>query len=296
MSSDFDRGRNLAVLLAGRGPVSQQVLQGLLSDVCGSDVRLASSFRMLLSNSLYISALCHDEPITDAQLLALLDIARDGLSVTLFDSVQDFLMGYASHANRSICREGPHEGGTEPVAMHSRDTKRGHFPLVSSLSTSDAEPATVYASAAEPKQSGAPATPSGAPNQPRSKAQLRIFIGAAVLLAGVLVSFKVPALCEPFGLCLNSTKTDEPKDGKPKPEPATAAPPRESTSQPTPAALVPEDGDARPESLPSPKSESPSRVSQERPAPAYPRQPTYQRPQFSESPAPNAPLREEPLW
>lgn len=265
---------------------------------------------MLLSNSLYVSALCHEGPITDAQMLALLDLAKDGLSSSLFDRVQDFLRGYASLGNPAFFGDPPNVQFDSPAADYSGtvvdySVRSAPNPFGGSAADEN-EPATVYASAPADTSTSATAGSSSAPASPprsRSTPQLKLLIAMGVLLAGVFASLKVPALCEPFGLCSSARDNVELKPGEPEGAPSGTGETLKSSSSPS---VRVGEGDADRAPVQAPPSAAGPRMSQARVPAAPPRQspsspssayqPSYQPPQARESPAPSAPLREEPLW
>lgn len=265
---------------------------------------------MLLANSLYVSALCHEAPITDAQMLALLDIARDGLSSSLFDRVQDFLRGYTSLTNPTVFKDPPNVQFASPDADYSgtvvdHSVRSAPNPFGGSAADKS-EPATVYASASTNTSTSATAGSSAASALPlgsRPTPQLKLLIATGVLLAGVFASFKVPALCEPFGLCSSEHDNVESKPGEPKDTPLSAEDTQKPLSSPSArvgevdadSGLVPTaPSNAGPRTTQAHAPASPLRPSLRSPSPAY--QPSYQPPQVRESPSPSAPLREEPLW
>jgi hypothetical protein len=241
-------------------------------------------------------------------MMALLEMARDGLSSSLFDRVHDFLRGYASVGNPAVFRDVPNVQFASPKVDYSgtviEESVRSERNPFGCSSADEDEPATVYASAAaEPSTSANAAayTASASPPHSRPTPQLKFLIATGVLVAGVFASFKVPALCEPFGLCSSGRK-----NVKSKPRELKGAP--SGTAQTVPSSSPPSalrgEGDAESVATPAAPSAAGPRLPQARVPAAPPRQsttrpayqPSYQPPQAIQSPAPSAPLREEPLW
>lgn len=330
MTSDFDYGRQLAVTLAPLRPLDKQRFLNLLNDVLGSEVNLAGAFQMLLRHSLFVSAfLGRAQSISNAQFLALLDVARDCLSEELLVRLEKFLQGYCSSLDPSFV---PPASTTQLGSDFKSQLDSSPAPaayvdqLLDPRTVHDASDlnATVLVdlpsqasavgahsmSAAPGVQSVFPANPvnsaSSVTPPPQQKLSAFVLIGLFVAVIVVIpalgfAAFRLTGICAAFNVC--GTSETKPKSND------ESSPQNKGNDRRLPVNPKPSAGSApSPGGTPLPSGSSgQSQESSANPARATPAPPLVQ---LSPPPAPQvpyqppsapasgggAPLREEPLW
>lgn len=322
LSVDSDAGRRFAGLLESSSrPLNQQTLQALLSDIVGADVGLASAFRLLLNHAVYVEFFSATS-INAAQCHSLTSIAVDSLAPQLAERIADFLEGYRAARFPAAAPGLPAAASAAQFTQDSHPPTEVDFGPAGHGSAAGDCPPTEYerpAAADAPPSPAATgqATGQSAPQSTRvqpaggttdGSLPFRAIAIVLAMVAGVALLFRVPALCEPIGLCsAPSSRGDEPGSEPPaagtvtgqKSAPTDSAPSSSSTFSAPPsvppsasAGASPSRGSAEPASdLVRPPLE---RTAQ-RPSPSLPRsQPTA--PPSAPAPSAGPPLRDEPLW
>lgn len=309
MSIDSDAGRRFAGLLESSSrPMNQRTLLALLNDIVGSDVGLASAFRLLLGHPVFVEFFSATS-MNAAQCYSLRTIAVDSLAPQLAERIVEFLEGYRA------ARFPSPEPGMPAAPSVTQFTQDSHSPTEVDFGPAGHGsavgdcPATEYerSAAADVPSSPAATAPSSAhstgtqPARGATDGRLPFMVIAIVvaMIAAVAMLFRVPALCKPFGLCpAPSSRDDEPLSEPPaagtargqKPVPNDLAPSSLSTPSvppPVSAGASPSRGAAEsdPELIRPPLVRMPRR-----PSPSVPSsQPTA-------PPSAGPPLRDEPLW
>jgi len=280
LSPDYDLGCQFArVLKASSGASAPSLnpyrLSGLLADVAASDQALVSAFRLLLGQPLFVEFFSGRQP-GQAQYHSLVALAQESLAPALALRVAEFLDGYLAHFT------GGSAGPVTPFPVNFQaDLDIQPTVVVEDLASpsnpSQQEPATVYAPDSSPSSAHSASIPEPITRTPGAKLPIKALVLFGFSCLALFAVFKVPALCEPFGLCSDSGSEQEDGPTKKKSSVKPSAPTTEPQAlQDQPKSLPPSTPSARPS---SPRSDW-SGSSQSMPA----------------SPPPSAPLREEPLW
>lgn len=292
MDKDYQLGQGFSECTQKIRPDNQQKLLAIFSDFAGSDHEIISAFRLLFGNPLYITLFLERRPINLGQIASLTSIAKSSLSPNLATRAESFVLGYygvtldgkASQASSMP----PSSPQTQPKerSAEQQPTSAGYASVTSEESTlfADEDPIRGAANADAPHQE-----PVGASSNSIKTANLKPLVFAIMAVLFGVALFKVPAVCEPFGLCEKRDNPDQKDtdknrsgDAQKKPDSLEPTPPSE-TAQPQQPQL---EDLALPAPAPAPQSPPQAR------APAPMPQPVY-------TPAPqpeSAPLRDEPLW
>lgn len=285
MSSDFTLGQKFFAQIERLKPDNAQKLLALLSDSAGADEELASAFRLLFAKPVYVSLFLAGTRPNSAELASLSSISSRCLSSVLAARVQDFVSGYFSLAV---------DDGSSLVSDSSKQSQSVSVKSVASFpasvrppSVADQEAATLFVDDAALNEQDVSGVPLQAGVKPESSKGVGvplkpIVLGCTAILI-VFASFKVPAICEPFGLC--DKKSDAAEDKKKESTPAgdSVVPKPESEE---PSAAVPAD--------PPPASPAPPQVMDS--PPQRPQAPVRSRPPAPSPSRESAPIREQPLW
>lgn len=266
MGDDFELGRKLVASIASQGGIQPQRVMALITDVIGDDVELSSSFRLLLAHPVFVQFFASSSPEIAPRLTTLLDLSRQSLAPRLSIRVEDFLRGYLSTLEPSN------------VFIHSSHSSPA-FPVSVPANTSIQEPATVYADSVNSGREGSSVQLISPASQFSLKSSsVKQLLGVVAVFAAAIAAFRVPALCEPFGLCPGSDSNIDPPrppSKSVKVDPAAASPVGSSSSSSVNSATV------RSEHVPprvAPSQQSPSPGGQ---PPVRANQPVY---------------RDSPLW
>ena len=285
MSSDFTLGQKFFAQIERLKPDNAQKLLALLSDSAGDDEELASAFRLLFAKPVYVSLFLAGTRPNSAELASLSSISSRCLSSALAARVQDFVSGYFSLAveeRSSLVSDS--SNSIQSVSVRSIAS----FPAsVRPPSVPDQEAATLFVDDAALNEQDVSGVPLQAGVKPESSkgfgVPLKPIVLACAAILIVFASFKVPAICEPFGLC--DKKSDAPEDKKTESDPADDSVVPKADSE-EPSVAVPADPPSA-SPAPTPVIESPPQ--------------RLQAPVRSRPPAPtpsreSAPIREQPLW
>lgn len=281
MNDDFLLGREFYSRTEGLNPDSSQKLLALVIDFTGADDELASAFRLLFSNPIYASLFIARKNPSIAELASLSSLSSRCLSSALAARVDNFARGFFASgpssqlAQDSVYSEIGKTNLSEPVAS---------FPKVSrESSTADFEDATLFVdetgSVESPASGSAVLEDKPQKVSKNSVLPTKTIVFICIGLAAVIASFKVPAICEPFGLC--DKKSEKSSDKNPGSE-------SESTISDPESELPPE---AVPDSPPvgpdSPATEA---------SPRYSEAPVHSRPPVASPSRDVPPSRDQPLW
>ena len=282
MDADYLLGRKFSAGVQKLRPRTLQTLSAIFSDYVGSDTDLSSSFRLLFGNQLYLNLFLSEGEASVAELSSLLAIAKESLSPVLATRAESFVRGFFDSADiRTL------DFSANSCANSDVNPKPSNVPSYenyASVNSPIAEHATIFADD-EPISSSPPTSKSHNNSSspvaaPRSSLNLKQFFLLALLAVIGFSVFKVPAICEPFGLCDKKVKSGKPsvsgERNKAKVQNNSNRLSPNSNMQKTPSAV-----DTQSRIIP--KSQVPARP---QPAPYNPGQPA----------ADSAPLRQEALW
>jgi hypothetical protein len=284
MSADFTLGQKFYAQIEQLKPDNAQKLLALLSDSVGADEELASAFRLLFAKPVYVSLFLARVRPSAAELASLSSISSRCLSSALAARVHDFVSGYFALAV---------EDGSSSASNSSKPNQSVHARSVASFPASvrtpsvpDQEAATLFADEAALNEQDVSGVPPQAGVKPESSKRIGVPLKPIVLACAailiVFASFKLPAICEPFGLC--DKKSDASKDKKKESEPTVNSDVPNPEPEEPPAA-VPADPPVSP--MPPQVIDSP---------PQRPQAPVRSRPPAVTPPREAAPVREQPLW
>lgn len=284
MSADFQSGQKFFAQIEQVKPDNAQKLLALLSDSVGADDELASAFRLLFANPVYVSLFLGRKRPSSAEFTSLSSISSRSLSSALAARVHNFVSGYfASCRTDESCIDSEPSGLNQSVPNRSAST----FPSSArSSSLPDLEEPTLFVddSASNEEASFGVSTQDGdKPERPKAAAvPVKPIVLACAAIIVLIASFKVPAICEPFGLC--EKKSETPKDKKSEPE---------SKDKPVIPSVEPEDP---PVAVPADPPASPSPPKVLDPLPQRSEAPVRSRPPAATPSREVAPMREQPLW
>lgn len=212
MDADYLLGRKFSVGVQKAKPRTLQTLSAIFSDYVGSDSDLSSSFRLLFGNQLYLNLFLSKSEISVAEFSSLLAIAKESLSPSFASRAESFIRGYFSAA----C---VHELDFSANSFDRSDVKQRSssvpfYDNYASVNSPIAEHATIFADdeplSSIPPTSKSPNTSSSPVAAARSSLNFKqLFLFALLAVIGFSV-FKVPAICEPFGLCDKKVESGEP--------------------------------------------------------------------------------------
>jgi hypothetical protein len=285
MSADFRLGQKFSAQTEQVKPDSAQKLLALLSDSAGGDEELSSAFRLLFANPVYVSLFLARERPSAAEFSSLTAISSRCLSSLLSARVDSFVAGYF---DTLPARELPSDLGTPRSDRIEPDRSVASFPASQGPSaSSDSEEVTLFVedSGADAEQS-AEATPQDG-EKLKSPGGVSIPVKpislACVAIAIVIASFRVPAICEPFGLCEKTSESSKDK----KNEADLELEPNNNTANPGP--------EVQPPPLAAPVAEPSPPMALDSP-PQRPEVPVRSRPPVVSPPRDAAPMRDQPLW
>lgn len=278
MNDDFLLGREFYSRTQDLNPDSSQKLLALLIDFTGSDEELASAFRLLFSNPIYVSLFIARKSPSIAELASLSSISAHCLSSVLADRVDNFSKGYfdavpSKQPSSTLLSSRLRQTTFSATVVATPTAFRTSLPP-------DSEEATLFVDEPTPDEPVANGSPVVQDKNTNSRIvfplQTKSIILAAIALLAVLASFKVPAICEPFGLC--AKKSDNSNEKKTGSEPNSSSSDAESLS---PLDVAPD----APPVAPAPAD-----------APEQYEAPVRSRPPVSTPSREIAPTRDQPLW
>ncbi len=296
MDKDYRLGQDFSECIQKIRPDTQQKLLAILNDFAGSDHEIISAFRLLFGDPLYISLFLERPPINLAQVTSLTSIAQSSLSPSLAKRAETFVRGYFGIAS---CQSSSPASSPPPSSPQQSTGPSAFQQDTNSYESTASEESTIFADDEACKEGSNTHAPqegyAGASPRFVKNTNLKPLLFAVLMgILGVAI-FKVPAICEPFGLCtkredsgakdskgLRSGDIENKSDSSDQPRPNAPQPPPEALSPPSRAPQPQSEGLAPP---PAPKA----------PAPA----PPIATPKPAYTPAPqaeSAPLRDEPLW
>lgn len=280
MGNEYQLGKDFSKLTKQHTPSNHQKLLALLHDIVADDNELSSAFRLLFANPTYVSAFLAAKRPGIAGLTSLSSIAKSSLSESLASRVDQFVLGYFDIPLEQLNQRVYYSSSPESEKVPNPQSKDAYHDFSAQRASIPVEERTVFAkddgfdspANAHPWQ----ANNKGFKSSLRLQAFIKPFLFIALLAGAVFASFKVPAICEPFGLCEKEKGSNNEKTGENDEMKKLEVRKSEQVSKPHQATEDPIT--ASPSSGPTAKPILP-------PAPASPTQPRQ-----------NAPYREEPLW
>ena len=292
MNKDYKLGQGFSDCTHRVRPDSHQKLLATFGDFAGSDHEIISAFRLLFGNPLYISVFLQDQPVNTAQIAALSSIANSSLSPSLAERAILFVKGYFGIAIETD----PLEQAPIPAASYipppiKRTTREANTQSEYQSISAASEESTVFADdppSNEPVDSQVEQSSRKSVNSPHAKTvNLKTLFLAVLLFVLGFSIFRVPAICEPFGLC-EKKKDRVGKDSRIAPN---GSPTKGKSVGDQAVPVTPLEPSAPSESS-APFASPPASKTVARPAPITAPQPAYTPP----PPRERAPLRDEPLW
>ena len=212
MDADYLLGQKFSAGVQKLRPRTLQTLSAIFSDYVGSDTDLSSSFRLLFGNQLYLNLFLSESEASVAELSSLLAIAKESLSPVLAIRAESFVRGYFDSSDVRTLDFSANSYAHSDV--NPKPSNGPSYENYGSVNSPIAEHATIFADdeslSSSPPPSKSPNITSSPVAAARSSLNLKQFF-LLVLLAFIGFSvFKVPAICEPFGLCDKKVKSGKP--------------------------------------------------------------------------------------
>ena len=286
MDRDYQLGQAFSECIHRLRPDSQQKLLAAFVDFAGADQDILSAFRLLFGNPLCLSVFIEHRPVSLAQIASLTLIAEESLSPSLAKRAQSFLYGYCGIPTEKLpSQQSKASSSNDQRSASGMGTSRDVSLDYEYVSTS-LEESTIFAEDdAGQSSSGVSSNPGISSSHSSDKRSIFTFkpiFYLVILMSVALGIFKLPAVCEPFGLC-NQKDDSLNRDSKERRTPGdknVPAPSRQQSSSPPALQRAP---------IAPPMPSTPTSPAARSSSPQPPYAPPARLPE-------SAPLREEPLW
>lgn len=233
MSADFELGKRFSACIKSVNPDSQQKLSALLNDIAGSDAELASAFRLLFCNPVYVSLFLAQAPLRAAERASLNTIAQSSLSSALASRAEEFVRGYFDLATDAPSVSPSSAAVPRQQDLESQQHSAPFYPSRFNYHQDVQEEVTLFAddtpSNAQHLSASSPVAASKDLPRTAKKLPVKAIFALTAIVALCVSMFKVKAICEPFGLCskgdVSGSEDTDKKPAESPPEPQTPTKP-----------------------------------------------------------------------